>query len=80
MYKTVIIQRQPIPGAQVGPDDKVGIGISFGMTAKGEVFITGACGAGAPNHGERERGDGTQVLTISEPTHRQYLVSGLRSR
>ena len=43
MYKTVIIQRQPIPGTQVGPDDKVGIGIAFAVTAKGEVFITGAC-------------------------------------
>ena len=75
MYRTVIIQRQPIPGAQVGPDDKVGIGISFGMTAKGEVFITGACGAGAQNHG-----DGTQILIMSEPTRRQDLGLGLRSR
>ncbi|KAJ1467551.1 hypothetical protein T484DRAFT_1858482, partial [Baffinella frigidus] len=29
---TVIVQRQPIPGASVGATDRVGIGISFGMT------------------------------------------------
>jgi hypothetical protein len=43
--KSVVVIRQPIPGAQVTQTDKVGIGISFGMTAKGDVFITGM----APN-------------------------------
>ena len=43
--KSVVVTRQPIPGAQVTQTDKVGIGISFGMTAKGDVFITGM----APN-------------------------------
>lgn len=43
--KNVVVQRQPIPGAQVSQSDKVGIGISFGMTQKGDVFITGM----APN-------------------------------
>jgi hypothetical protein len=40
-----VVLRQPIPGAQVSQTDKVGIGISFGMTQKGDVFITGM----APN-------------------------------
>lgn len=44
MNKSVLVQRQPIPGAQT-VTDRVGIGISFGMTAKGDVFITGM----APN-------------------------------
>ena len=45
IQKTVVVERQPIPGAQVSRSDKVGIGISFGMTQKGDVFITGM----APN-------------------------------
>jgi len=45
VQKTVLVERQPIPGAQVSRSDKVGIGISFGMTQKGDVFITGM----APN-------------------------------
>jgi len=69
-HKVVIIQRQPIPGSQVGPDDKVGIGISFGMTAKGDVFITGMAPNGpAKSSGHIRRGDqlvavdGTEIST-----------------
>ena len=51
--KTVLVQRQPIPGAQVSQSDKVGIGISFGMTQKGDVFITGM----APNGPAKTSGD-----------------------
>eukprot|EP00802_Teleaulax_amphioxeia_P008062 Tamp_08070.p1 GENE.Tamp_08070~~Tamp_08070.p1 ORF type:complete len:770 (+),score=52.68 Tamp_08070:44-2311(+) len=69
-HKVVIIQRQPIPGSQVAPEDKVGIGISFGMTAKGDVFITGMAPNGpAKSSGHIRRGDqliavdGTEIST-----------------
>ncbi|EKX38454.1 hypothetical protein GUITHDRAFT_165214 [Guillardia theta CCMP2712] len=61
--KLVIIQRQPIPGQQLSPEDPVGIGISFGMTAKGDVFITGMAPNGpAKSSGQIRRGD--QLISV----------------
>lgn len=63
--KTVAVQRQPIPGAQVSQTDKVGIGISFGMTAKGDVFITGMAPNGpAKASGQIKRGD--QLVAVDD--------------
>eukprot|EP00282_Hemiselmis_andersenii_P001855 CAMPEP_0114153502 /NCGR_PEP_ID=MMETSP0043_2-20121206/24391_1 /TAXON_ID=464988 /ORGANISM="Hemiselmis andersenii, Strain CCMP644" /LENGTH=98 /DNA_ID=CAMNT_0001248545 /DNA_START=15 /DNA_END=308 /DNA_ORIENTATION=+ len=52
-----------IPGSQPGPGSKIGIGISFGVTAKGEVFITGMAPNGpAKASGQIRRGD--QLISV----------------
>jgi hypothetical protein len=61
--QVVIVKRTPLPGATIGPDDRVGIGISFGMTARGDVFITGMAPQGpAKASGQIRRGD--QLLGV----------------
>jgi len=71
--KTVMVLRQAIPGAQVSHSDKVGIGISFGMTAKGDVFITGMAPNGpAKASGQIKRGD--QLVAVDDTEIRGWDV------
>ena len=58
--KTVVVRRLPIPGAQASQPDKVGIGISFGMTQKGDVFITGM----APNGPAKACGKYSSIIPL----------------
>ena len=81
MRSTVAVERRPPEGtpSAAGDGGRAGIGISFGVTARGDVFITGLSSGGpAQLCGRIRRGD--QLLSVDGQTVHGWEVGSANSR